>query len=97
MDIERIKPLIRKYHIKDLLTTRKIALQLNENHDIVNNIVVKYWDEGTKSPILPEVMAEVQFAGNENNEGLDFTLQFFKHRLFFMTSTSQRAEQSANQ
>lgn len=86
--------LIEKYHIKELIAPAKLALWLNKNVNSVNQLVLTSWQEGTKMILLPEITVEVQFAGTEKEEGLDFTLNFFKHRLFLMNSISDRAEQT---
>jgi beta-lactamase superfamily II metal-dependent hydrolase len=54
---------------------------------------VTVWKEGINKEIIPDMFADVQFVGNEKNEGMDLMLRFFKHNLFLMTSFSQRAEQ----
>jgi len=93
LNYDRIKRLIFKYHIKQLIALPSTLTTLTENLDLTKGVVVKSWVEGTKTLLLPEMTAEVQFAGNEMDEGLDITLEFFIHRLFLMTSFSQRAEQ----
>jgi beta-lactamase superfamily II metal-dependent hydrolase len=55
---------------------------------------MKTWEEGTTTPLFPDMTADVLFAGKDDNEGLDLTLQFLKHRLFLMTSFSQRSEET---
>lgn len=89
----QIKQLISKYHIKELIALPNTLTTLKGNLDFPKEFVVKSWEEGMKSELLPELTAEVQFAGGEKDEGLDFTLQFFKSRLFLLTSFSHRAEQ----
>lgn len=78
----QINHLISKYFIKEIVTTREISNQLSAYFHGANLIPIKVWGEGTSKQILPEVLANVQFAGNEQDEGLDFTLKFYKHRLF---------------
>ncbi|HEY2421145.1 MAG TPA: hypothetical protein VGI04_07010 [Neobacillus sp.] len=90
---DQLKQLISVYHVKELSTLPTTLAELTKNLDLSQEIVIKSWDEGTKSVLLPELTADVQFAGNEKDEGLDFTLQFFNSRLLLMTSFSQRAEQ----
>ncbi|MDR6998519.1 hypothetical protein [Neobacillus niacini] len=89
----QINHLISKYFIKEIVTTREISGQLSTHFQGTNLIPIKVWGEGTSKQILPEALANVLFAGNEQDEGLDFTLKFHKHRLFFMTSYSQRSQQ----
>lgn len=89
----QINHLISKYFIKEIVTTREISNQLSAYFHGANLIPIKVWGEGTSKQILPEVLANVQFAGNEQDEGLDFTLKFYKHRLFFMTSYSPRSQE----
>lgn len=91
--VDDIKQLILKYHIKQLIALPNTLPALTENLDLAKEIVVKTWEEGTKSLLFPELTAGVQYAGGEKDEGLDFTLEFFKSRLFLMTSFSHKAEQ----
>jgi competence protein ComEC len=91
ISIERIGKLIKKYKIKEMVTTPVISEFFTR--ETSNPIKVTVWKEGTKKEILPDMFAEVQFLGNEEDEGMDLLLRFFKHNLFLMTSFSQRAEQ----
>ncbi|ULT55453.1 hypothetical protein L1999_20440 [Neobacillus drentensis] len=88
---EKIDKLINKYKIKEIVTTPEVSSFLTREKS--NQIPVTVWEEGTKKEILPDMFADVQFLGNEQHEGLDLMLRFFKHNLFLMTSFSQRAEQ----
>ncbi|MEH7093437.1 hypothetical protein [Neobacillus vireti] len=88
---EKIDKLINKYKIKEIITTPEVSTFLSR--EISNQIPVTVWKEGTKKEILPDMFADVQFLGNEQHEGLDLMLHFFKHNLFLMTSFSQKAEQ----
>jgi beta-lactamase superfamily II metal-dependent hydrolase len=90
---KQINRLILKYNIKEIITTPELSAQLTKNGDTTSKIAVISWGEGTKKVILPELTSMVQFVGNEQNEGMDLSLQFFKHRVFLMTSCSPRAEQ----
>ncbi|OIK17100.1 hypothetical protein BIV60_00820 [Bacillus sp. MUM 116] len=90
----QINHVISKYFIKEIVTTREIANQLSAHFQGTTLIPIKVWGIGTSKQILPDVMANVQFAGAEKDEGLDFTLRFHKYRLFFMTSYSQKAQQT---
>ncbi|MEH6953272.1 ATP-dependent DNA helicase [Neobacillus drentensis] len=89
-----INRLITKFSIKEIITTREISAQLSKKLNVTNKPAVISWEQGTKEKILPEVTAVVQFVGNEPNEGMDFTLNFFNHRIFLMTSFTQRAEET---
>lgn len=88
-----LEELIEKYNIKELIAPSEMVFRINKNLHLENGIVLTSWQEGTRMVLLPEITAEVQFAGNEKDEGLDFTLNFYKHRIFFMNSFSDRAEQ----
>jgi beta-lactamase superfamily II metal-dependent hydrolase len=88
---EKIDKLINKYKIKEIVTTPEVSSFLTREKS--NQIPVTVWKEGTKKEILPDMFADVQFLGNEQHEGLDLMLRFFKHNIFLMTSFSQRAEQ----
>ncbi|MEH7085607.1 ATP-dependent DNA helicase [Neobacillus drentensis] len=91
---QQLNRLISKYNIKEIITTPKISTQIKEVLDSQNKPAVISWGQGTKSPILPEMTAEVQFVGNNANEGMDLTLDFFNHRIFLMTSFTPRAEET---
>jgi competence protein ComEC len=85
--------LIEKYQVNEVIAPAKFTLWLNRHLSIDNQLVLTSWNEGSKMEILPEMMAEVQYSGTEQNEGLDFTLHFLKYRLLLMNSFSERAEQ----
>lgn len=90
---QQINQLISKYKVKEIITTPKLAGDITKNLSAGSQISVSAWGVGTKKEILPELTAEVQFLGSMRNEGLDFTLDFYNHRIFLMSSFSQRAEQ----
>lgn len=92
LDIVQLKTLISNYKIKELITTPELAEQIRNREDVNKELEVIAWKEGTIKNLLPDLSAEVLYAGKGENEGLDFTLQFFKHRLFLMTSFSHRVE-----
>ncbi|WP_042374540.1 ComEC/Rec2 family competence protein [Neobacillus jeddahensis] len=89
-----LKKLIDKYNIKEIITTPVILSQLTEQMDQATPIPLHIWKEGTKKELLPELVAEVQFSGNEQNEGMDLLLNFHRHHIFLMTSYSNRSEQT---
>lgn len=93
LSYNQINQLILKYKVREIITTPNIASLLTKNLEPVHQIPIVVWGEGSKKEILPELRAEVQFLGSKQNEGLDFTLEFFKHRIFMMSSFSVRAEQ----
>ncbi|MCL6571631.1 MAG: hypothetical protein K6T88_08090 [Bacillus sp. (in: Bacteria)] len=90
---KKINQLISKYNIKEIITTPELSIHLTKELDPTYKISVVSWEVGTKMMILPELTARVEFIGNGPNEGMDIMLQFFKHRIFLMTSFSPRAEQ----
>lgn len=92
VDVEFIQDVVSKYNIKELIAQPNIEKRLIENLDTATGSMIKSWNEGMKVQLTSETLAEVQFAGSNDGDGLDFTLQFFKHRLFFMTSVSKQAE-----
>jgi beta-lactamase superfamily II metal-dependent hydrolase len=87
--VDELTQIISQYKVRQLISTPEIA---NELYGITEVEIVP-WKEGTTQVLFPDLSAEVLFAGREKNEGIDFTLQFFKHRLFLMTSSSQRVEE----
>ncbi|WP_066061049.1 hypothetical protein [Neobacillus soli] len=90
---KQINQLILKYNIKEIIATPQLSAQLAKNLEAKSKTAVVSWGEGTKKVILPELTLVVEFVGNEQNEGMDLTLQFFMHRIFLMSSYSLRAEQ----
>lgn len=92
--VNQISPIISKYNVKQLISTPEIANELTDMAAAFTEVVVVPWTEDTTQILLPDLSADVLFAGNGEDEGLDFRLQFFKHRLFLMTSSSDRAEEN---
>ncbi len=91
--VDQLTQIISKYNVKKLISTQEIVNELTNIATPFNEVNVITWKEGTTEVLLPDLLAEVLFAGKDNDEGLDFTLQFFKHRLLLMTSSSQRVEE----
>jgi competence protein ComEC len=91
---KQINRLITKYSIKEIITTPELSAQITNKLSLPNKPAVGTWGEGTKKTILPELTAVVQFVGNEPNEGMDLTLDFFNHRIFLMTSFTPHAEET---
>jgi len=94
LSYNKINQVIMKYNIKEIITTPEFSKLLAKNLDQSIPISFISWGEGTRKEILPEMTAEVQFVGNEPNEGMDLMLNFFEHNIFLMTSFSNRAEQT---
>jgi beta-lactamase superfamily II metal-dependent hydrolase len=90
---DQINDMISSYKIKELITTPELLSVLTKIVNPDSGIEMITWGEGTTNPLFPDMTAEVLFTGQGENEGMDFTLQFFKHRLFLMTSVSQRSEE----
>ncbi|WP_413309211.1 hypothetical protein AA0X95_12210 [Bacillus sp. 1P10SD] len=93
VSINKINQLISSYNIKEIITTSEISAQLTNELKSINHIPILAWGVGTKKEILPDLTAEVEFVGEELNEGMDLKLQFFNHTIFLMSSNSPRAEQ----
>jgi competence protein ComEC len=91
---KQINRLITRYSIKEIITTPELSAQLTKKLNLTNKPAVVSWGQGIKETILPEVTAVVQFAGNKSNEGMDFTLDFYNHRIFLRTSVTPRAEEA---
>lgn len=92
--VDEITPIISKYKVKQIISTPEIASELTNMAAAFTEVELIPWKEGTTQILLPDLYAEVLFAGNGEDEGLDFTLQFFKHRLFLMTSSSDHVEEN---
>lgn len=91
LPIKKLAGLIQKFNIKEIVTTADVSYKLPR--EPLNQVRVTVWKEGINKEILPDMFADVQFVGNQENEGMDLMLRFYKHNLFMMTSFSQRAEQ----
>ncbi|ETI66627.1 ComEC/Rec2 family competence protein [Neobacillus vireti] len=91
--LNNLNQLIAKYNIQEIITTSDISKQLAGRLEQAKRISIVSWETGAKKEILPQMTAEVQFSGNEQDEGMDLTLQFLKHTIFLMSSFSKQAEQ----
>jgi beta-lactamase superfamily II metal-dependent hydrolase len=91
LPIKKLAGLIQKFNIKEIVTTADVSYKLPR--EPLNQVRVTVWKEGINKEILPDMFADVQFVGNQENEGMDLMLRFYKHNLFMMTSISRRAEQ----
>ncbi|MEW9049855.1 MAG: hypothetical protein AB2392_01765 [Neobacillus sp.] len=93
LTFDSINKIISTYNVKNIIATPHISTQLNSRLPTGNKIEIVTWEAGAESELFPDLLIEVLFSGDGQNEGLDFTLNFFKHRLFFMNSSSHRAEE----
>ncbi len=91
--LDQLTQIISKYKVKKLISTPEIVNELINMASPFAEVEVIPWKEGTRQKLLPDLAAEVLFSGEGETEGLDFTLQFFKHRLFLMTSSSDYVEE----
>jgi beta-lactamase superfamily II metal-dependent hydrolase len=92
--LDQLTQIISKYKVKQLIATAEMAKELKNMSPSFTEVKVIPWTEGTTQVLFPDLSAEVLYAGIGETEGIDFTLQFFKHRLFLMTSSSQQAEEN---
>jgi beta-lactamase superfamily II metal-dependent hydrolase len=92
--LDQLTQIISKYNVKQLIATAEIAKELTNMSPSFTEVKVIPWSEGITQVLFPDLSAEVLYAGIGENEGIDFTLQFFKHRLFLMTSSSQQVEEN---
>lgn len=92
--VDKLTQFISKYKVKQLISTPEIANELTNMAAPFSETKVVSWQEGTTQSLFPDLSAAVLFAGNVENDGIDFTLEFFKHRLFLMTSSSHQVEES---
>ncbi|MDQ1001748.1 beta-lactamase superfamily II metal-dependent hydrolase [Neobacillus niacini] len=92
--VDQLTQIIPKYNIKKLISTPEITNEVKNMPAPFIDVEVIPWKEGTSQVLFPDLLAEVLFAGNSENEGIDFTLQFFKHRIFLMTSSSDHVEEN---
>jgi beta-lactamase superfamily II metal-dependent hydrolase len=92
--VDQLTQIIPKYNVKKLISTPEITNEVKNMSAPFTDVEVIPWNEGTSQVLFPDLLAEVLFAGNSENEGIDFTLQFFKHRIFLMTSSSDHVEEN---
>ncbi|MCM3692816.1 ComEC/Rec2 family competence protein [Neobacillus niacini] len=92
--LDQLTQIISKYKVEQLIVTAEIAKELTNMSPSFTEVKVIPWSEGTTQVLFPDLSAEVLYAGKGETEGIDFTLQFFKHRLFLMTSSSQQVEEN---
>ncbi|MDZ5473228.1 ATP-dependent DNA helicase [Bacillus sp. 31A1R] len=88
---ENLSWVLQNYDVKQMIaggsTIKHFETFLNKDEDVSYHI----WSSGTKQQILPGLNTEVLFEGNGENEGMDLSIQFLRHRLLIMTSSSDRA------
>lgn len=92
--LHQLSRLIDRYQIKKIAATPILAEKGIPAPDEERPISITAWTEGTKIEILPELMLTVLYAGKDQNEGLDFALDFSKHRIFLLTSLSPMAQET---
>ncbi|MBA4536110.1 ATP-dependent DNA helicase [Bacillus aquiflavi] len=86
-----LKWLIEQYDVNELIASSYIVQGLKQQYA---HLQMKELKTGTKQQILPHLVLESLFDGNKKDEGTDISFRFFNHRIFYMSSTSKRAEQS---
>lgn len=92
--VDQLTQIIPKYNVKKLISTPEITNEIKNLTTPFTEVELMSWNEGSTQVLLPDLLAEVLFTGKGENEGIDFTLQFFKHRLFLMTSSSNHVEEN---
>jgi beta-lactamase superfamily II metal-dependent hydrolase len=92
--VDQLTQIIPKYNVQKLISTPGITNEIKNMNAPATKVEVIPWNEGTTQVLFPDLSAEVLFAGKGENEGIDFTLQFFKHRIFLMTSSSDHVEEN---
>ncbi|MGJ7909399.1 ComEC/Rec2 family competence protein [Neobacillus sp. LXY-1] len=92
--VPRLNKFISKYNIKEIISTPANEGWLKKNIDPEAQVQITVWGIGTKKTTIPDLTAEVQYVGNEPYEGLDFLLRFYKHRIFLMSSLSEKSEET---
>jgi len=94
VSMDRVKKLITKYNIGEIITSTNLVAKLQSFKELPPGLTLSDWRVDTSHSIIPELLAEVQFTGELENEGLDFSLKFFNHQIFFMSSSSERAKKA---
>lgn len=92
--VDQLTQIIPKYNVRKLISTPEITNEVKNMSAPFTDVEVIPWNEGTSQVLFPDLLADVLFAGNSENEGIDFTLKFFKHRIFLMTSSSDPVEEN---
>lgn len=86
--------LLEDYGVEQIIIGKSIARQIKENDESLKETGIHVWDTGTQKQVLPNVNLKVLFEGDKSDEGMDFSVTFFNHRILFMSSTSEAAEKS---
>ncbi len=92
--VDQLTQMIPKYKVKKLISTPEITNEIKNMTSLFSEVEVIPWHESITQELFPDLSAEVLFTGKGENEGIDFTLKFFKHCIFFMTSSSDQVEEN---
>lgn len=89
---ENLFSLFKEYDVKQLISGEKVIKNLEADIEQQEDVSYHVWTVGTKQQILPGLNTEVLFEGSEINEGLDLSLTFLRHRILYLTSSSDLAK-----
>lgn len=81
--------LLENYQVKQIITSKSIMENVKDQYQDVSYHV---WGEGTKHQLLSNLEIEILFDGEQQNEGLDLSIKFMKHRILIMASFSEKSE-----
>lgn len=86
---ESLAWLIKEYDVKQVIVDPSIAAEIKALLPGLGDINLQVWGQDTKQQILPGLQTEVLFEG----DGMDVSFTFARHRIFFMSSISDRAKE----
>jgi beta-lactamase superfamily II metal-dependent hydrolase len=86
---DSLRAVIDKWEVEEILTGSNLAKDLQ-----LQGMNVHALDKGERLSLNAEVTLDVIFEGNQEDEGLDFTVTALPHRFLWLTSHSPSAEDS---
>ncbi|GLB57963.1 ATP-dependent DNA helicase [Cytobacillus sp. NCCP-133] len=84
--------LIKEYNINQVIAGESIASHLKNGKMDLSDVNIHIWARNTKQLLLPGLHAEVLYEGMNTGDGMDLSLTFARHRVFFMNSLSEKAK-----
>jgi competence protein ComEC len=81
--------LVKQFGVRKIFTGTAYADHIKKH--LRNRIEIQTLSKGMKEQIVPDVLSEIL---HENEQGMDFSIKFFEHRIFFMNSTGDHVEKS---
>jgi beta-lactamase superfamily II metal-dependent hydrolase len=86
---DSLKAITEKWGVEEILTGSRLAEGF-----MIPGLNLRPLNKGEKLELNQEVAIDVMFEGNQENEGLDFTVTALPHRFLWLSSHSPLAEDS---